>query len=127
MNSTPPLPVAIIDDDESLCRSLSRLLTQAGFRPYMFTSADDFLNSPDRRRLRCLLIDIHLGEVSGIDLHRHLLAQGDSTPVIYITAHDEPELRAEAQSVGCAGFFFKNDAGSTIVAALRQVTGSAGP
>src|SRR5215470_8040990 len=109
MRAPDPAPVAIIDDDESLCRSLGRLLRQSGFRPYLFLSAKDFLASPDRTGLRCLLIDIQLGGASGIDLHRQLLATGDATPVIYITAHTDPAVRVEAQSLGCAGFFLKTD------------------
>jgi len=125
MRAPDPAPVAIIDDDESLCRSLGRLLRQSGFHPYLFLSARDFLNSPDRPGLRCLLIDIQLGDTSGIVLHRQLLATGDATPVIYITALSDPTVRSEAQSLGCAGFFLKTDPASAIVEVLRRVT--AGP
>jgi FixJ family two-component response regulator len=117
--------VAIIDDDESLCRSLGRVLRQSGFHPYVFLSARDFLESPDRTGLRCLLIDIQLGDASGIDLHRRLLATGDAPPVIYITAHTDPAVRSEAQSLGCAGFFLKTDPASAIVEVLRRVTAAA--
>jgi len=87
-----------------------------------FLSAEDFLKSPERPGLKCLLIDIQLGNTSGIALHRRLLAEGDTTPVIYITAHDEPSARAEALSTGCAGFFLKSDAGTAIITLLRRVT-----
>ena len=120
-----PPPVAIIDDDESLCRSLGRLLRQSGFRPYVFKSAREFLDSPERARLQCLLIDIQLGNASGIDLHRQLRAAGDATPVIYITALTDPVVRTEAQRLGCAGFFFKTDPASAIVEVLRRVTAAA--
>lgn len=122
MSATGAVPIAIIDDDESLCRSLGRLVRQAGFRPVSFLSAEDFLHSPQRAELRCLLIDIQLGGMSGIALHRQLLAEGDTTPVIYITAHDEPSARIEALNTGCAGFFLKTDAGSAIIEALRRAT-----
>jgi FixJ family two-component response regulator len=122
MSATGAVPIAIIDDDQSLCRSLGRLVRQAGFRPVSFFSAEDFLQSPERPELRCLLIDIQLGGMSGIDLHQRLLAQGDTTPVIYITAHDEPSARTEALNTGCAGFFLKTDPGSAIIEALRRAT-----
>jgi len=122
MPATADAPIAIIDDDEQLCRSLSRLLRQAGFRPYAFLSAPDFLSSSERGHLKCLLIDIQLGNVSGIALHRQLLAEGDVTPVIYITAHAEASVRAEAMSVGCVGFFLKTDAAAGIIDVLRRVT-----
>jgi FixJ family two-component response regulator len=82
--------VAIIDDDESLCRSLRRLLRQSGFHPPIYLSAEEFLDCSVRSRFDCLLLDIQLGGMSGIDLRRQLLSEGDMTPVIYITAHDEP-------------------------------------
>jgi FixJ family two-component response regulator len=122
MSATGAVPIAIIDDDESLCRSLGRLVRQAGFRPVSFISAEDFLQSPERPELRCLLVDIQLGGMSGIDLHRQLLAEGDTTPVIYITAYDDPSARIDALNTGCAGFFLKTDAGSAIIEALRRVT-----
>jgi FixJ family two-component response regulator len=125
MSAPPAVPIAIIDDDESLCRSLSRLVRQAGFRPVSFLSGEDFLQAPERGTLGCLLIDIQLRAMSGIALHRQLLAEGDTTPVIYITAHDEPSARIEALKTGCAGFFLKTDAGTAIIEALRRATARA--
>jgi len=122
MRATASAPIAIIDDDESLCRSLGRVLRQAGFAPHTFLSARDFLASPHRAQLKCLLIDIQLGEVSGLDLHRQLRAEGDATPVIYITAHADPAVRREALDLGSAGFFLKTDAASGIIELLRRVT-----
>jgi FixJ family two-component response regulator len=120
MSTTAAVRVAIIDDDESICRSLGRLVRQAGFRPVSFLSAEDFLRSPERSGLRCLLVDIQLGGMSGIDLRRRLLAEGDTTPVIYATAHDESPTRIEALKTGCAGFFLKTDSGAAIIEALRH-------
>jgi FixJ family two-component response regulator len=122
MSATGAVPIAIIDDDESLCRSLGRLVRQSGFHPVTFLSAEEFLESPERPTLQCLLVDIQLGGMSGIALHRRLLAEGDTTPVIYITAHDEPSARTEALNTGCAGFFLKTDAGTAIIEALRRAT-----
>jgi FixJ family two-component response regulator len=121
MSPTAAAPIAIIDDDEGSCRSLSRLLRHAGFQPLTFLSAEAYLAAPRASHLSCLLIDIQLGHTSGIALHRQLLSQGDHTPVIYITAHDNPSVRVEAMSSGCAGFFLKSDAGSAIIEALRRV------
>jgi len=120
MSTSSAIPVAIIDDDERLCRSLSRLVRQAGFHPLTFPSAESFLASPDRPQMKCLLLDVHLGGMSGLALHRELSAQGDTTPVIYITAHDE--MRTPALSNGCAGFFLKTDSGAALIEALRRVT-----
>ena len=88
----------------------------------IFRSAEDFLASPGRALLRCLLLDIRLGGMSGIALHQRLLAEGDHTPVIYITAHEDEATRTEALRTGCAAFLLKTDASSAIIEALRRVT-----
>lgn len=122
MKANDAIPVAIIDDDEGLCRSLGRLVRQSGFRPLIFLSAEDFLEYPERMAVKCLLLDIQLEGMSGMALHEALLAAGDAPPVIYITGHDAPAVRDEASNRGCAGFFLKTDAGTAIIDALRRVT-----
>jgi FixJ family two-component response regulator len=111
--------VAVIDDDASLCRSLARLLQLSGFQPITFESAEHFLADPLREHFGCLLVDIQLGGMTGIEMHRKLIEQGNRTPVVYITAFDEPRVRAEAERLGCAGYFRKTDAGPDILAAVR--------
>src|SRR5262245_19035267 len=119
--------IAVIDDDESLCRSLSRLINVAGYRPVTFLSAEDFLQDTQRPEFGCLLIDIQLGGMSGIELHRRLVADGVATPVIYITAFDDPAARLDAENSGAAGFFRKTDAGQDILKAIGRVTGAPQP
>lgn len=122
MSNPRAIAVAIIDDDESLCRALARLLQVAGFRPLTFLSAESFLDSPDRRDMKCLLVDVQLGGMSGLALHRQLSAEGETTPVIYITGHDDQAVRIQAVKNGCAGLFPKGVPGATLVEALRRVT-----
>jgi FixJ family two-component response regulator len=122
MNGPGALVIAIVDDDELHCRSLGRLVLRAGYHALTFQSAEDFLAAPQRGSFNCLLLDIQLGGMSGIDLHRRLLADGDLTPVIYITAHDDPTRRTEALNMGCVGFLLKTDASSAIIQALRRAT-----
>jgi FixJ family two-component response regulator len=122
MSSPAPLLIAIVDDDDLQCRSLGRLVRRAGFRALAFQSAEDFLAAPERASCKCLLLDVHLGGMSGVALRRRLLAQGDRTPVIYITGRDDPAGRSEALSIGCAGFFLKTDASSAIIEALHRAT-----
>jgi FixJ family two-component response regulator len=114
--------IAIVDDDESLCRSLRRLLSAAGFQPVTYLSAEAFLADPKHPQFDCLVLDIQLGGMSGIDLHNRLLTEKDNTPVIFITAQDSPEVREEAITAGCAGYFNKNDSGSEVIEAIRRVT-----
>jgi FixJ family two-component response regulator len=117
--------IAIIDDDALQCSALGRLVRRAGFQPLTFHSAEDFLAASGRASLKCLLLDIHLGGMSGIDLHRRLLAEGDPTPVIYITAHEDESTRTAALKTGCAAFFLKTDASTAIIEALRRVASTA--
>jgi FixJ family two-component response regulator len=114
--------VAIVDDDPSLCRSLSRLLRLAGYEPCSFHSAEDFLADAGRARFACVLADIQLGGMSGLDMHRAMIARGEGLPVIFVTAHDEPAARAEAAHGRCAGFFSKTEDGVRILDAVRHAT-----
>jgi FixJ family two-component response regulator len=118
--------VAIIDDDASANRALGRLLRGAGFEPSGFDSAESFLADPSRLAFACLLVDIQLTGMSGLELQRQLQAEGSRLPLIFITAYDDPVYRAEAIRRGCMGFFRKTDPGSLIVDALRRATATNG-
>src|SRR6185436_15122580 len=96
----------------------------SGFESCSFTSAEAFLADATRARFTCALVDIQLGGMSGLDMQRAMNAQGDRTPLIFVTAHDEPAMRAEALQGGAAGFWSKSDDGARIMDAVRQVTES---
>ncbi len=110
--------IAVIDDDESLCRSLGRVLRAAGLQPIIYYSAEAFLADAKHRTFDCLLLDIRLGGMSGVELAQRL---GSATPVIFITAHDEPEVRQQALQTGCAAYLRKTDSAETVLAAIRKV------
>lgn len=125
--------VAVIDDDASICSALGRLLQSAGLNPISYRSAEEFLDDQMRVQFSCLLVDVQLEGMSGIELKRRLTACQIRTPVICISAVDEPEVREEAIKAGAAAFFRKTDPGSEVLAAIwnatksppRQVAGSA--
>ncbi len=119
--------IAVIDDDDSLCRSLARLLNQAGYHAITYPSAEDFLVDPLRTHFGCLLVDVQLGGMTGIEMFGKLKEQGDRTPVIYITAFDDPRARQQAHAMGCAGYFRKTDAGLDILDTVRRLTAEAAP
>lgn len=121
MTTPNPLYVAVVDDDESLCRSLGRLLRAAGMQPITYGSAEAFLADTKKPSFDCLLLDVRLGGMSGIELARRLVLEGGHAPFIFVTAHDEPETRAAALAVGCAAYFLKNDDGADVLAAIRRV------
>jgi len=112
--------VAVVDDDESLCRSFSRLLRTAGFQTVTYASAEAFLEDAKRPRFDCLVLDIQLGGMSGLELSRCLKALRDSTPFVFITAHDAPEVQSEALACGCAGYFRKTDPGALVLEAINK-------
>ena len=112
--------VAVVDDDESACRALSRLLRAEGIQPVTYLSAEAFLADSKRPVFDCLVLDIQLGGLSGLELQRQLVASGSSTPVIYVTAHDEPETREQAEAAGCAAYFRKTAPGQDVLQAIRR-------
>ncbi len=117
--------VAVVDDDESVCRSFGRLLRTAGFQPVTYTSAEALLEDAKRPKFDCLVLDIQLEGMSGLELSQRLSAVKDSTPVIFITAHDEPEVRGQALACGCAGYFRKTDPGEQVLDAIRRAASTA--
>jgi len=123
MSKNPNIYVAVVDDDESVCRSISRLLRAAHLQPITYNSAEAFLSDTKHPAFDCLVLDIQLGGMSGLELRDRLLGVKHATPVIFITAHDEPEVRAQAEASACAGFFRKTDSGDKVVAAIRRAVG----
>jgi FixJ family two-component response regulator len=119
MSAPSQIYVAVVDDDESACRALSRLLRAEGMQPVVYPSAEAFLADAKRPGFDCLVLDIQLGGMSGLELHQQLKAAGSSTPVVYITAHDAPEFREPAQALGCAAFFAKTAPGRNVIQAIR--------
>lgn len=117
------IQVALIDDDQSVRRALSRLLHVMKIEAVGYSSAETFIQDPDRNRFSCLLVDVQLGGMTGLELQRCLKAEHNPVPVIFITAFEDPTAQAEAERLGCAGFFQKTDAGARIIHAIRQSVG----
>jgi len=121
MNKLSPTYVAVVDDDESICRSFGRLLRAAGLQPITYDSAESFLADTKHPQFGCLVFDVRLGEMSGIELAQRLFAEGGQTPVIFITAHDDPEARRAADALGCSAYFRKTDSGAEVLETIRKV------
>jgi len=113
--------VAVVDDDESVCRSFARLLRAAGMQAITYDSAESFLADRKHPQFSCLVLDIQLGGMSGIELARRLAAVGGRTPIIFITAHDDPDARSAAETLGCAAYFRKTDSGNDVLDSIRKV------
>ncbi|HET7166381.1 MAG TPA: response regulator [Pseudolabrys sp.] len=93
--------VAVVDDDPSMLKAAEDLLDAHGCTASLFTSAEEFLASELVTRADCLLLDIHLGGLSGIELRRQLKSSRPALPVIFMTALDDEAMRREALQVGC--------------------------
>lgn len=99
--------VVVVDDDESIRESLPDLLREFGFVAQAFSSAEAFLTSDSLGETKCLILDIAMPGMTGLDLQRELLRRGLKTPVIFITALKDRALRSRAISEGAAGFLSK--------------------
>ena len=126
MDSSHHIYIAVIDDDESLCIAMSRLLRAAHLQPVTYPSAEAFLTDLKRPKFDCLVLDNHLNGISGLELSKRLIAVKDTTPVIFITEHDDPGLQASAEAVTCAGCFRKTASGADILAAINRALGHKG-
>jgi len=99
--------VAVVDDDESFRTALQRLLRSAGFRVRSFASADDFLKSGQQHETSCLVADIRMPGMSGLDLQTKLNADHCPIPTIFISAHGDGKMRLQAMRGGAVKFLEK--------------------
>jgi FixJ family two-component response regulator len=99
--------ISVVDDDESIRKSLKRLLKSIGFETRVFPSAMDFLNDGPLQAFGCAIIDVRMPVMSGLDLQRQLLANYSKVPVIFITAHDDNIARQQALEAGAIAFLQK--------------------
>ena len=105
--ANPPL-ISVVDDDDSVRESLDGLFRSVGFIAKVFASAEEFLNSDHLRTTDCLILDVRMPGMNGVELHRHLIANNFEMPVIFITAHgSDGEVRARALKNGALAYLDK--------------------
>ena len=112
--------VSIVDDDESLRRSVKNLLTSVGFQVETFASAEAFLQSAHRADTRCVVLDLRMPGMSGLDLLVHLAATGSPIPVVILTAHSDDEARRRTLQAGAVAFLGKPFHGEALLGAVRR-------
>lgn len=115
-----PTIVIVVDDDAGLLKALSRLLAHNGIESRTFASAEALLESGNAQTATCLLFDIHLGGISGIELQRRLAASGSKCPVIFMTANDDEATRNEAVDAGCIAYLHKPFAQHVLLDAIKK-------
>jgi FixJ family two-component response regulator len=115
--------VGVVDDVESLRRSVRNLLSSVGFRVKTFASAEEFLESPHRASIGCLVLDLRMAGMNGLDLVRHLAATGSRIPVIILTAHGDEEARRRSLEAGAVAFLGKPFRSDALLDAVRTALG----
>ena len=113
-------PIFVIDDDPGMLRSIERLLNARGHHVQVFNSAEAFLDNANPDEAGCLLLDINLGGMSGIELGRKLTFSGISIPIIFITSEDSDVVRGAALDVGCAAYLSKPVSAKQLIDAVDK-------
>jgi FixJ family two-component response regulator len=112
--------IAIVDDDESFRHATLSFVRSLGYSAAAFSSADAFLNSNAVCNTDCLITDLQMPGMSGIQLQNHLLAQGKRVPVIFVSAFPETEARDHALRAGAIGFLGKPFADENLISCLNK-------
>lgn len=112
--------IAIVDDDESVREALRNLLRSVGYEVRAFCSAEDFLGRPESDAFSCLVTDIQMPGMGGLELQKRLVASGPPLPVILMTAFPREHVRQQAEELGAAGFLTKPFDGSRMIECVER-------
>ena len=118
----PAYQVVVIEDDGGMRQAIRRIVSSAGFSVHVFASAEEFLLAPPLvgEQADCLVCDVRLPGMSGIELHRRLRARGTPPPCVFITAHDDHLLREQAELAGAA-YLLKPFEGRALLALVARM------
>jgi len=112
--------IVLVDDDAGMNQAVERLLLAAGFRAETFASGEALLDSHAADTADCLILDVHLPGISGLDLCRKLHQSGSTRPVIFITALDDPLFPEKAREAGASASFRKPFSGKNLLGAIHE-------
>jgi FixJ family two-component response regulator len=119
--------IAIVDDDQSFRLSMRRLLKSLGYSVAIFASAAEFLSSPELTVTRCLVADIHMPTMTGVELYLHLIAAGPVIPTILVTAYPDEIDEKRMLHLGVANYLRKPLEEAALIDSLHAVFGCTGP
>jgi FixJ family two-component response regulator len=117
------LLVGVVDDDSLMRDSTVRLLRSFGFRVEAFASAEEFENSGYLEETACLILDVRMPEIGGLELQRRLAVHNHRIPIIFITAYDTDDIRSQAFRAGAAAFLGKPFSQQSLLQAVRSALG----
>ena len=112
--------ISIVDDDPSVREAMLGLVRSLGFEAITFPSAEDFLQSEQIDGTTCLITDLQMPGLSGIELQSQLISRGSSVPIIFVTASPERGIEAQVRSAGAVGFLNKPFDDRTLIECLDQ-------
>ena len=115
-----PTVVIVVDDNAGFLKGVARLLAHSGIESRTFASAEALLESGSAKTATCLLLDINLGGISGIELQRRLAASGSNRPVIFMTGNDDGATRNDAVNAGCTAYLRKPFARDVLLDAIAK-------
>jgi FixJ family two-component response regulator len=120
---TESMPVYIVDDDESMRKALQRLLRSVGYQALTFPSAEDFLDAASFCGRGCLILDIRLPGISGLELQKKLASEGANYSIVFMTAHDNPQWLETAKKAGAIAYLRKPFNEQSLLDAIQLVCG----
>lgn len=116
-----PVPlISIVDDDASIRVAMVNLVRSLGFEVCSFKSADQYLKSSERLQTSCIVSDVQMPGLSGLDLQSSLAAQDDRTPIIFITAYPQPDIKQRALDAGAVCFLAKPFDGTRLISCIEE-------
>jgi FixJ family two-component response regulator len=118
--------ISIVDDDESVRIGMTSLVRSLGYDVQSYESAEDFLQSQERHGSSCLISDIQMPGIGGLELQKVLAAENNATPIIFITAFPDANVRQLALQAGAACFLSKPCDGDTLIKCLETALGGRG-
>ena len=118
--------ISIVDDDESIRESIKGFVRSLGYQASSFASAEESLQSDSAGSTSCLIADVQMPGLSGLELQRGLIAQGVQMPTIFITAFPEEETRARAMKAGALGYLSKPFSEDSLLRCLSTALGDPG-
>jgi len=110
--------ISIVDDDESVRTALKSLIDSVGFRAEVFGSGEEFLKSPFVSQTDCLIADVRMPGMTGLELQERLHAAGSSVPIVFISAHDDKDARARGLRAGAIDFLQKPFSEESLLGAI---------
>ena len=116
--------IAIIDDDPGMRDALERMLSALGYCTEIYASAEEFIRAAMTTEASCLVVDIQLGDISGVELGRHLAASGFTFPIIFMTGSQEETHRRQAMDFGCVAYLNKPFPAKQLIEAITKATQS---